>query len=29
MRKADFTNVDEYISVQPETARVVLQRVIK
>src|ERR1700736_5972985 len=27
MRKADFTNVDEYISVQPETAQVVLQRV--
>ena len=27
MRKADFTNVDEYISAQPETAQVVLQRV--
>jgi len=27
MRKADFTNVDEYISVQPETAQIVLQRV--
>src|SRR4030081_3829787 len=27
MRKADFTNVDEYISVQPETAQFVLQRV--
>jgi uncharacterized protein YdhG (YjbR/CyaY superfamily) len=27
MRKADFTNVDEYISVQPETAQVVLHRV--
>src|ERR1700722_8620054 len=27
MRKADFTNVDEYVSAQPETAQVVLQRV--
>ena len=27
MRKADFTNVDEYISAQPETAQVVLQLV--
>ena len=27
MRKADFTNVDEYISAQPETAQVVLRRV--
>jgi uncharacterized protein YdhG (YjbR/CyaY superfamily) len=27
MRKADFTNVDEYISAQPENAQVVLQRV--
>jgi uncharacterized protein YdhG (YjbR/CyaY superfamily) len=27
MRKVNFTNVDEYISVQPETAQVVLQRV--
>ena len=27
MRKADFTNVDEYISAQPKTAQVVLRRV--
>jgi uncharacterized protein YdhG (YjbR/CyaY superfamily) len=27
MRKANFTNVDEYISSQPETAQVVLQLV--
>jgi uncharacterized protein YdhG (YjbR/CyaY superfamily) len=27
MRKADLTNVDEYISAQPEAAQVVLQRV--
>ena len=27
MRKANFTNVDEYISAQPETAQGVLQRV--
>lgn len=27
MRKANFTNVDEYISVQSETAQAVLQRV--
>jgi uncharacterized protein YdhG (YjbR/CyaY superfamily) len=27
MRKANFTNVDEYISAQPETAQAVLQRV--
>jgi len=27
MRKADFTNVDEYISAQPETAQGVLHRV--
>ena len=27
MRKADLTNVDEYISAQPEAAQIVLQRV--
>ena len=27
MRKADFTNADEYISAQPKTAQAVLQRV--
>jgi len=27
MRKAHFTNVDEYISAQPKTAQLVLQRV--